>query len=353
MTADAVGGVWPYTLGLARGLQRMGVDVHVAVMGPPLTGDQRADAARLAAPPAELSCKLEWMNDPWHDLERAGAWLHGLFERVDPDLVHLNGYVHGALVWSVPTVVVAHSCVNSWWRAVHGCDAPSEWDRYRTAVSAGLRNADAVVAPTRAIGLEVERDYGPFRRSHVIANGIARSARRQQPHSRSQLVLSAGRLWDDAKNVATLCAAAGRIDWPVYVAGPTAQDEGRVRNVAGVRPLGRLSRDEMTAWYERAAIYALPARYEPFGLSVLEAASAGCALVLGDIPTLRENWTGAADFVAPDDVDGLAAAIQRLIDDPARRREQSRRASHRARRFTADRMAAAYLTLYRELTAPA
>ncbi len=33
----------------------------------------------------------------------------------------------------------------------------------------------------------------------------------------------------------------------------------------------------------------LPARYEPFGLSVLEAALSGCALVLGDIPSLRES----------------------------------------------------------------
>ncbi len=39
--------------------------------------------------------------------------------------------------------------------------------------------------------------------------------------------------------------------------------------------------------------------YEPFGLSVLEAALSGCALVLGDIPSLRENWDGAADFAEP------------------------------------------------------
>ena len=40
------------------------------------------------------------------------------------------------------------------------------------------------------------------------------------------------------------------------------------------------------------------ALYEPFGLAVLEAAQAGCALVLSDIPTFRELWDGAALFVA-------------------------------------------------------
>jgi glycogen synthase len=54
-------------------------------------------------------------------------------------------------------------------------------------------------------------------------------------------------------------------------------------------------------WYARASIYALPARYEPFGLSALEAALSGCALILGDIPSLREVWLEAAPYVSPDD----------------------------------------------------
>ena len=65
---------------------------------------------------------------------------------------------------------------------------------------------------------------------------------------------------------------------------------------------GRLTPPQMARVVSRApSIYALPARYEPFGLSVLEAALSGCALVLGDIPSLREIWDGAALFVDPDD----------------------------------------------------
>jgi glycosyltransferase involved in cell wall biosynthesis len=236
---------------------------------------------------------------------------------------------------------------------VHGCEAPPSWDRYRAAVMSGLRAADAVIAPTEALGLEIESDYGPFRRTHVIANGTDALSRERRRATRAPLVFAAGRLWDDAKNVAALCAAAPRLSWPVYVAGPTGDHGRTTSSLDGVGLLGRLSREQMASWYDRASIYALPARYEPFGLSVLEAATAGCALVLGDIPTLRENWTDAADFVAPADVDALAAAIQRLIDDPVYRLAQARRARRRARRFTADRMAAAYLTMYRELTAPA
>ena len=113
-------------------------------------------------------------------------------------------------------------------------------------------------------------------------------------------MLAAGRLWDDAKNVGR--ARARRADWlpgRVCRGRRRARPDGQSVALAGCpRLLGELPRDELADWYARAPIYALPARYEPFGLSVLEAALSGCALVLGDIPSLREIWGGAALFVA-------------------------------------------------------
>ena len=49
----------------------------------------------------------------------------------DAELVHLNGYAHAALPWRVPVVVVAHSCVLSWWQAVFGEAAPARYAEYR------------------------------------------------------------------------------------------------------------------------------------------------------------------------------------------------------------------------------
>jgi glycogen synthase len=100
---------------------------------------------------------------------------------------------------------------------------------------------------------------------------------------------------------------------------------------------------------QRAAIYALPARYEPFGLSALEAAQCGCALVLGDIPSLREIWGNAAIFVAPDDSAALEAAIGLLIRDEALRMNMARRAQARARRYTPSAMALRYRNAYLDL----
>jgi glycosyltransferase involved in cell wall biosynthesis len=110
--------------------------------------------------------------------------------------------------------------------------------------------------------------------------------------------------------------------------------------------LGRLGSDALAGWYARAAIYALPARYEPFGLSALEAAHSGCALVLGDIPSLREIWGDAAVFVPPEDCPALENAIRGLIDDPERRQSMADAARERASRYTPARMAEQYLAAY-------
>ncbi|HEX2690641.1 MAG TPA: glycosyltransferase family 4 protein, partial [Kofleriaceae bacterium] len=115
--------------------------------------------------------------------------------------------------------------------------------------------------------------------------------------------------------------------------------------------LGELAPDELARWMARASIYALPARYEPFGLSVLEAALAGCALVLGDVPTLREVWGDTAHYVPPGDPDALGAALNRLIRDPVARGSYAARSRARALGLSPARMAAAYHALYREAIA--
>jgi glycosyltransferase involved in cell wall biosynthesis len=105
----------------------------------------------------------------------------------------------------------------------------------------------------------------------------------------------------------------------------------------------------MARWLGWASIYCLPARYEPFGLSALEAALAGCALVLGDIPSLREVWGDAAVFVPPNEPPALRQALQQLIHDPARRTQLATAARARAARYGPQRMADAYLSAYRHL----
>jgi glycogen synthase len=194
--------------------------------------------------------------------------------------------------------------------------------------------------------------YQCYRRlppAQVIYNGRCATHFRAAP--KEPFVLSAGRLWDEAKNLSALNEIAERLPWPVRVAGETSSDSTSARAPAGnVVPLGRLTETELAGQMSRAAIYALPARYEPFGLSALEAAMSGCALVLGNIRSLREIWDDTAIYVPPDDPDAILGVLRRLTEAPLMRLHMARRAALRARRYTAQRMAREYLHLYRQMT---
>lgn len=338
LTADAVGGVWTYALELIAGLSTRGVDVHLAVMGP-LDDRQRLAAAMRAGAVQAVHHPgaLEWMADPWDDLDAAGEWLLELEAALDPDVVHLDSFVHASLGFRAPVISVGHSCVLSWWEAVKDEPAPPTWGRYRSAVASGLEAAAEVVAPSRWMLDGLRRIYG-IAAGRVIHNGLDVSIDRGP---REPLVVAAGRLWDQAKNLDAVLHAAPRLEWPVVIAGADTE-------APNVRALGQIQRDELLQRLAGASVFVHPARYEPFGLGPLEAAASGCALVLGDIGSLRELWEGAAVFVDPEDPRALADRCNELIRDDDLRAAMAHRAVERAGVYSRRAMADAYLSLYRE-----
>lgn len=170
MTADTVGGVWTYCLELTRALDKSGIEVGLATMGAPLSRQQAEEAFQISNLQLfESSFKLEWMNGPREDVRRSGEWLLGLEEDFHPEVVHLNGYAHGRLPRRSPVLIVGHSCVLSWWDSVKGECVPECREVYRREVSLGLKAADYVIAPTRAMLLCLERHYGRARRAKVRA----------------------------------------------------------------------------------------------------------------------------------------------------------------------------------------
>lgn len=364
ISTDTVGGVLTYTAELAAALEAAGDEVVVATMGPRL---RRAQRQLLPARVHESGYRLEWMEDPWDEVAAAGEWLLSLEEQECPDVVHLCSYAHGALPFQAPKVLVAHSCVLSWWRAVHGTEAPGSWNRYREEMGAGLRGADAVVVPTLAMLLELERDHVLRPGSAtVIHNGSAappRTGQKPPPGELHQLihpadsqvdavrglVLGSGRFWDAAKNLAALDAAAEGLEWPVVVAGDVGEGEAPRH----AKSVGVLDREALAALRRQASIYAAPAVYEPFGLGILEAARDRCALVLGDIPSLRELWSDTALFVDPRDPEMLRGALEALIGDRFLRENFAERAQRRAADYSMGRAMSAYRALYRRLLSPA
>ncbi len=349
MTADTLGGVWNYSVDLCHALSHDQVEVHLATFGAPLNKHQRLQvhqASNVVLHESDL--KLEWMQDPWKDVEKGYRWLKDICKTFSPDLIHFNNYGQAHHTFNIPSVLVTHSCVYSWWYAVRQESPPESWDHYKNVVSRALRNASLVVSPTRSFLKEMEIIYGKFKNSKVIYNGRHYPPLETRP--KEPIILSAGRIWDEAKNISILMDMADQLPWPVYVAGENGHPVTRkVIQAKNLHYLGVLSSEELSEWMLKASIYVLPAVYEPFGLSVLEAAHAGCALTLSDIATYTELWHDAALFVHPRDPSSILQALNRLIQDPSLRDTLASRARMMTLNYNLDKMGGEYLSSYNQL----
>ena len=341
VTTDAVGGVWRYAVDLAGGLAERGVETVLAVMGPAASAAQRGEAEAVRGLRLlQTGLPLDWTADSQADLVHASSRLASLAALTGATAAHLHApALVGARPWPVPVVAVAHSCVGTWWRVVRGGDMPDDFLWRTDAAAAGLRAAAAVIAPTAAHAALLREVYGPVP-VQVVHNGRDPAPLPGGPRARA--VLTAGRLWDEGKGMARLDQAAAGLGAPVRAAGPVQGPNGAVAAFANLELLGTLDQPGMEAAYAGATVFASMARYEPFGLAVLEAAQAGMALVLSDLPGFRELWDGAALFV--EEGDDLPAALRRALDEPG---PLAAAARLRSMRYAADAMTHATLAVHR------
>jgi len=359
ITSDTVGGVWTYTEELVSGLVDAGHRVTLVSFGKLPLPHQTTWIRRLPRldyRPTEY--RLEWMETAERDIEESRRYLKLVIAEVQPDVLHFSQYCYGNLDVDLPKIVVAHSDVVSWWVAVHGCEPEAApWIRnYRKTVSDGLRAAELVVAPSAWALDQLSKYYGRPPRALVIYNG-------RSPHlfesrrEKEDFVLSVGRVWDPAKNLALWLER----DWEAKVSVVGWEREpGRAEAVpslelpANVALSGAKSQDELRELYARAAIYAGTSRYEPFGLAPLEAALSRCALVLNDNPVFHELWDGRGVLFYENDSRDLARQVERLRRDPGLREENADRVHAASRvRFTAARMVDEYEHAYEEIASAA
>ena len=348
LTTDAIGGVWRYSLTLAREWAALGVPVDLAVLGPAPDRAQRNEATAIRGLALhDTGLDLDWTAPDHAALQRSATGLAALARRCGSSSVHLHApaLIGRDIEWPVPVVAVLHSCMATWWQALRQGRPPEEFRWRIDATADGIRRVTHVVAPTRAFRDAVLAAYGNIAPIAVVHNGLhPHPAPTDSSSARPRQTLAAGRFWDEGKDVATLGAAARLIDAPVLAAGSFRDPTGRETAAPALIRLGSLDEPALATAYAHARAFISTARYEPFGLAVLEAAQAGLPLVLSDIPSFRELWDGVALFVTPGDAAGFAAATLRALDDDP---DALGAAAHwRAQRYTATAMAEATLALH-------
>jgi glycosyltransferase involved in cell wall biosynthesis len=256
---------------------------------------------------------------------------------------------------------------------IHDLDFLSRPDRARAEMRRDFpalvhdhaRRADQIVVSSQYTAREVVRQLGvPAHRVTVCASGApawARDVARQRAAAdlAGSTILFVGTV-DARKNVSGLLDAYAALRsrrWdvpPLVIAGrvaaPAAQLVDRVKRPpldGAVQFRGYVPDEERPALYRHARMLVLPSFEEGFGLPVLEAMACGVPVVISDRGSLPEVAGAAATPVPPDDIEGLAAQMEYLLDGGAARTAISR-GHAQAAKFSWEGCAHSTLDAYRE-----
>ena len=353
MTTDTVGGVWTFTRELVRELLSRGHEVCLVSFGRLPSVEQREcmnDLLQRFAPSFAYEAStapLEWMQNNAAAREPAVALLR-LSDIWRPAAYLFSQFCFAALPLAGAKIVIAHSDVLSWAAACdETLDGQSEWMKtYLTLVQGGLSGADAVVAPTHAYLADLRSHFSDLPPvCGVIANG--RGIPAAPAPMRELRAVTAGRMWDKAKNLQLLRDVSSTL--PLVVAGEC--DDLIADSGGGLQWVGMQTEAGLLQIFRTSAVYLCTSLYEPFGLAPLEAAQCGCALVAMDIPSLREVWDDGALYF--NDPVSLTSTLNLLRDDEDLLHAAQQRSTRRAALFTASRMADQYLALISALTSDA
>jgi glycosyltransferase involved in cell wall biosynthesis len=269
-----------------------------------------------------------------------------------PDLVHISMKTP----WACPYGILGAWLARAQIVLVEQSLFPEDRALRRRISRFGARRAAAVVAVGDRSAREIERLLRlPSHSVRTIRNGVPDVQPADPPDLDGRPVVgSVGRL-DPEKGFETLVRALPGLPVKAVVVGD-GPDRARLETLA--EGLGVGDRFVVTGWEENArrylgsfTIFCLPSRSESFPLTIVEAMLAGLPVVATDVGSVSEAVRhGETGFLVwPDDPEGLAEALARLLGDDMLRRQMGGRGRAFAQKsFTADRMVEAFERLYEE-----
>jgi len=276
---------------------------------------------------------------------------------------------HKACAYFTPSGIAAHAlgipqivfCQNPWAlvpAARRWIDAPKAWLQ-RRAYRRAMRVADTMVFLSRYLQEAYRRNAGfQERRGLVAYAGTDESTRaraaalRPVPRKPGQIVSVS--VMAPHKNAETLVRAfhavreQGHPEARLVLAGswPDSAYECAIHALVDSLGLqeavlfaGFVSREQLERFYAESQVFCLMSRCESFGIPAMEAQLFGTPVVSSTLCAIPEICGDGGLFCDPDDVAGVAAALCRLLEDPAEWERISRGARANALRFTWDRCA--------------
>lgn len=239
------------------------------------------------------------------------------------------------------------------------CHTPTNIRYFEIFVRKTLPRLQGVITPSEAVKRDIAARFSyPEEKIQVIAHGVdedffdATGAARQAAKAAYSLpekyVLFLGAL-EPRKNLARLIEAYARLpeklrrENPLVVAGASGWKNQKIRRAAKkaryVHSAGYIDRKLLPALYHMASVFAFPSLYEGFGMPLLEAMAAGVPVLTSNVSAMPEVAGEAAVYCDPRSVEGIAEALQALLEDPSRAALLGERGRARARLFTWEKTA--------------
>ena len=286
-----------------------------------------------------------------------------------PQVYHEPNYV--TFPFRGPTVITIHDLSFVHYPETHPQDRLEYLERY---LPSALRQAAHITTDSHEVRREAIAHFGldPARTTAIHLGVDGAYGPRDEAQCREVLgryglrygkyVLSVGTL-EPRKNLAAairgfaVVPARRRGDVPLVVAGRRGWLSDSVERMirAGesegwLRFLGFVPQADLPIIYAGARAFAYPSRYEGFGLPVVEAMASGAPVVTSSVSCLPEIAGDAAELVHPDDVDGLRAILERLLEDDLRCAQLRTLGLERAKQFSWQRCAEETVAVYRRVT---
>ena len=192
---------------------------------------------------------------------------------------------------------------------------------------------------------------------------------RTEPAHQSNIILCVGTV-SSRKNQFTAVKAIPKVtaahpEVKFVFAGPTAEEKylQLIKKFVADNELspwvdfrGEVTKQELYKLYSEATLFLFPSLAESQGLVLVEAMAFGLPVIASTIEPfvdVANQEEGSAILVDPHDVDGLAAAIIRLLEDSSLRESMSQKAKRVARNYSWEQVATRTLALYKKLLSEA
>ncbi len=358
---DHFPGIGRYTYSLISALAPLATDDTLVVLHNPALPNSRYDLAALTSHP---SVELARVDVPSFSLAEQ-LRLPSLISDLACDVFHSPYYVKPYCL-PVPSILSLYDVIPTHY--------PAYYSRHtrlliRLLKRLALRSAAHCLAISETTKGDFVREYGvaPERITAIplAADGrfhpvepAAVAAMRERYRLPPDYVLYLG-INKPHKNLARLVEAWSKSQMAngksqLLLAGQEdprySQARQRVKELRleeGVRSLGDVGEADLPALYSGAAAFVFPSLYEGFGLPVLEAMACGVPVACSNTSSLPEIVGDAALTFDPTDVEAIAAALSRLLDDAELRAELRQLGLERARHFTWTETARRTLEVYR------